>query len=210
MFVRNACVGLLSVAVAGCASFRAYELPIVAPSDMAVQAVQKPRVFSRWVVEAKSAVFNEQGRIAAAALQKKYFDDAIARSGCCVLVEGPGEADLVVDGKALNDASMAVMIPAFITGLSLYTIPSWVTAKVHIQVNARKGELARRYELRDSATMVQWLPLVLAMPFRDTPFTMGKAVDENLYNNLIYRMKRDGLLRVDQPALMPAGPARSP
>lgn len=195
MRLKIAFISVLSLAITGCASFRSYSLPVVAPSDIAFNSTQKPKVFSRWSIETNSKMTNDQMKAAGAAVHKKYFDDAITKSGCCILVEGPTEADIVVDGKAVAENNPAAMIPAFITGFSLYTIPSWVTVKAHIKVEAKKASQTKKYALQDSMTMVQWLPLVVLMPFKNNPIKEGKAVDENVYNNLIYRMKRDGLLQ---------------
>lgn len=194
MFNRVAIVVLASLLATGCASFRTNELPVVKPAELASAAGTKTRVFSRWSVEGKSAPTNEQMKAAGAAVHKKYFEEAITRSGCCVLVEGPTEAELVVDGRALAENNPAAMVPALITGLSLYTIPSWITARTHIRVEAKGAGLVKHYDLQDGMTMVQWLPMVLAMPFRTNPIKEGKSVDENVYNNLVVGMKKDGLL----------------
>lgn len=184
----------LAFAATGCATFPKHNLPVVTQADLASTAPAKTRVFSRWSMVSNSSLVNDQMKAAGAAIHKKYFDDAITRSGCCVLVEGPTEADVVVDGKALAENNPAAMIPAVITGLSLYTIPSWVTATTHIQVDAKKGDASKSYDVSDSLKMVQWLPMVFAMPFRDSVMKTGKSLDENVYNNLLLGMKKDGLI----------------
>jgi len=187
-------LALVCAAVTGCAAFPGNNLPQVGSDALLVSPAKKTRVFSRWSVESQSSTLNEQVKIAQAALSKKAFDDALSNSGCCQIVEGPAEADLVVDGRAFNESNPAAMIPAFITGLSLYTIPSWVTARVHISAEAKRGLAARSYELQDSMTMVQWLPMIFAMPFSDNPIKAEKQMAENTYNTLVLKMKDDGLL----------------
>lgn len=195
MFNRVLIVVLASLLATGCAGFRANQLPVVKPAELASTPATKTKVFSRWAVTGKSAPANEQMKAAAAAVHKKYFDEAITRAGCCVLVEGPTEAEVVVDGKALAENNPAAMFPAILTGLSLYTIPSWITANTHIQVEAKGAGVSKSYDLQDGMTLVQWLPMILAMPFRTNPIKDAKAVDENVYNNLVLGMKKDGLLK---------------
>lgn len=184
----------IATAISGCAGFKANTLPLVSAHDLQGTAPTKTKIFSRWQTESKSSLVNDQVKAAAAAVAKKQFEDAIRATNCCVLVEGPTEADVVISGTAYAENNPAAMIPAFITGLSLFTIPSWVTAKVHIAAEVTKQDKSHSYELQDSMTMVQWLPLVLAMPFVDNPIKAGKQVDENTYKNLILKIKQDGLI----------------
>lgn len=181
--------------MSGCVAFRANNLAEVSPNDLQFAAANKTKVFSRWSVESNSTMVNDQMKAAGAAIHKKYFDDAISATNCCVIVEGPAEADVVVDGKAFNENSPAAILPAFITGFSLFTIPSWATAKVHIAAQVKSAGATRAYDLQDSMTMVQWLPMIFAMPFVDNPMKAGKLVDENTYRTLVLRMKTDGLLK---------------
>lgn len=184
-----------SMLMVGCAGFKANKLPQVKADDLHFASAKKTKVFSRWNIESHSSLANEQAKAMGAALHKKYFDDAIKATDCCIIVEGPNDADVVVDGKAVDENNPAAVIPAFITGLSLFTIPSWMTAKVHIYASAKTNTAAKSYELQDSVTMVQWLPMIIAMPFTGTPIKAGKEVDENTYKNLVLNMKNDGLFQ---------------
>lgn len=192
-YVLAAAVAGSVVLSSGCVAFRADKLPAVDFTSVA-PAPTKTKVFSRWRIETKSSLANDQAKAMAAALHKKYFDDAVAASSCCVLVEGPEGADLVVDGVAHDENNPAVMIPAFITGFSMFIIPSWATATIHISADASRDGQVRQYDFTDSATMVQWLPMIFAMPFVDNPITAGRKLDENTYRNLVRQMRVDGLL----------------
>lgn len=184
----------LSVAATGCATFKANQLPVVPPADLASAPETKVKVFSRWTYDAGKATVSENVKVAAAAIQKKQFDEAVTASGCCVLVEGPSDADLVIDGKAFNDNNPAALIPAFITGLSLYAIPSWVTARVHLEATATRGEATRTFKAEDSATMVQWLPMIFAMPVKGNAIKAAQEVETNAHKTLLLGMKKEGLL----------------
>lgn len=180
--------------MSGCVGFRANNLATVKPEQLQFSSENKPKVFSRWKIESNSSLLNDQAKAAAAAIHKKQFEKALTETNCCILVEGPTEANVVVSGTAYADNNPAAMIPAFITGFSLYTIPSWVTAKVHISADVKAGEKTSSYELSDSMTMVQWLPMIFAMPFLDNPIKAGKEIDENTHKSLILKMKEGGLI----------------
>jgi hypothetical protein len=194
---KNISLTALSGAVlilSGCAGFPANKLSPVSAQDLRSTSPTKTKVFSRWVGDPVTMT-NEQARVMAAALNKKNFDEALKASDCCTVVEGPNEADLVVDGTVYNDNSSAALIPAVITGLSLYTIPSWVTANVHISAVAKNGSKSHSYDLQDGMTMVQWLPMLFVLPFADNPFKAEKKITENLFNTLVVKIKTDGLLK---------------
>lgn len=178
----------------GCAAFKANNLPVIEDAQYIVEAQEKIKVYSKWELESDSSFANDQAKVAAGAVHKDLFEKAIINSGCCDIVESKNEADLVVTGTAFNENNPAAVIPAVITGLSLYTIPSWVTATVHIQVDAAAGDKEGAYDLTDSMTMVQWLPMLFALPFTGSPIEAGKELDANVYKNLVVRMKDDGLL----------------
>ena len=184
------------LAGSGCASFKANNLPTVTRDQMSVSNTERVNVFSRWSVVSNNTRMNTDMRAAAAAVHKNHFDRALNSSNCCTLVESPAEADVIVEGQAVDHFNQAAMIPAFITGLSLYTIPSWATGKMEIRATATStaNTSETRYNLSDSMTMVQWLPMIFVMPFTGSPLTTAKELDENVYRNLVLRLKNDGLL----------------
>lgn len=178
----------------GCAVFRENNLPIIDDANYKFENQQKVKVFSRWSINTDNSFANDQTKAAGSAIHKDMFEKAISESGCCTVVEGPDQADVVVTGVALDENNPAAMIPAFITGLSLFTIPSWATATIHIQVEAKSDKKTRTYDLSDSMTMVQWLPMIFVLPFTGTPIEAGKEIDANIYRNLVVKMQEDDLL----------------
>lgn len=185
-----AVTGML-VVLQGCAGFNANNLDRVGADQLRTASANKVKVFSRWDFKTDSS--NAQLNAANAAIYKKRFEEMLAAADCCNVVEGPTEADLIVDGTAHDENSKAAIIPALITGFSLYTIPSWVTVNFHVTANAQKGTVKRTYDVSDSMTMVQWLPMALAFPFAN-PFPMEKELGDNAIRNLILKMKQDALL----------------
>lgn len=183
-----------AVLLSGCAGFPAHNLQKVSTQGLKSTSAVKTKVFSRWSLD-KASGTNDQTAVAIAAINKKHFDDALQTAECCTVVESPDAADLVVDGTVFNENSAAAMIPAIITGLSLFTIPSWVTVNVHITAKAKNGSAAHDYELKDSMTMVQWLPMLFVMPFAENPIKYEKEMTDNVFNTLVAKIKGDGLLK---------------
>lgn len=83
------------------------------------------------------------------------------------------------------------LIPAFLTGYSLYTIPSWATYeyKMTADFTDKSGE-EHRYELHEKSTLVQWLPMIFAFPFYD-PFYAQSRMLKRLYSNVAYKISQD-------------------
>ena len=189
-FGSLAVAGML-VVLQGCAGFNANHIDKVSADQLRTASAKKVKVFSRWNFKTDS--LNPPLNAANAAIYKKRFEEVLAAADCCTVVEGPTEADLIVDGTGHDENSKAALIPAFITGFSLFTIPSWVTINFHVTANAQKGAVKRSYDVSDSMTMVQWLPMALAFPFAN-PFPMEKELGDNVIRNLIVKMKQDALL----------------
>jgi hypothetical protein len=185
-----AVAGML-VVLQGCAGFNGNKIDKVGADQLRTASTKKVKVFSRWAFKTDSS--NGQITAANAAIYQKRFEEVLATADCCTIVEGPTEADLIVDGTGHDENSKAAVIPAFITGFSLFTIPSWVTINFHVTANAQKGAVKRTYDVSDSMTMVQWLPMALAFPFAN-PFPMEKELADNAIRNLILKMKQDALL----------------
>lgn len=184
-----------SIALSGCAGFKANTLKPVDDSKFVKNSNTKTKIFTRWEFESSSIAKNDQANAMLVAMHKKYFEDALRGSNCCQTVESPAEADLVVDGKTYDENSRAAIIPAMITGFSLFTIPSWATATIHISATAKSEGLSKSYDLQDSMKMVQWLPMIFAMPFADNPIKAEKQVIENTYKTLVMNMQDDGLIK---------------
>ncbi|MBM7060054.1 hypothetical protein JQX08_04985 [Pseudomonas sp. UL073] len=183
---------LLSAALllSGCAGFKANNLPEIGYDKLQPPSDARTKIFSQWKLESGYPA-NE----AINASYKRQFDDVVAKSDCCTLVGSAAEADVVVDGKAYAEANPAAGLAATLSGFTMTVLPCWATLNVHISADVNRGDLSRAYDLRDSATMVIWLPMIVAMPFTDNPFKAEKEINENAYKNLVFRMKTDGLIK---------------
>ncbi|GAA5315164.1 MAG: hypothetical protein AseanaTS_03680 [Candidatus Pelagadaptatus aseana] len=109
-------------------------------------------------------------------------------------------ADITIDVTVTNSGNPAALIPAFITGLSLYTIPSWAKDNFNLVANVeRKDGLKKTYELTDSATLVQWLPMIFAFPANN--FSVVPEVRKNMYKKVLSDMKNDGFFSYKESTL---------
>lgn len=101
------------------------------------------------------------------------------------------------DGVAHMDINLsfrrngAAVVPALITGLTLYVIPSWQTQNYELQANLTDGKsIAYDYRSKDHTTLVQWLPMIFAFPFA-MPFTAEDKVIERMYADMAYKVSRE-------------------
>jgi hypothetical protein len=92
------------------------------------------------------------------------------------------DIDLVVNLKDDGHASMGM---AFLTGLSLYIIPSFATDtfKLQADITDRRDKSKRSVELEDFVTQYQQILLLPLLPFKMTPMVAGK-VQNTLFDNL--------------------------
>lgn len=186
---------LLSLATTpGCVGFKSNSLSQVSTNDINVTTIEKVKVFSRWEFVNKNSAGNDSLNAASAAIHKNNFEKALAESNCCLIVEGPTEADVVVDGKAYNEFNSAAVIPALITGFTFGVIPSWATVNFHISAEVKSNNNLNNYDIKDSMTMVQWLPMFFIMPFKGTAIKAEAEVNENTYRTLVLRIMKEGYL----------------
>lgn len=172
-----------STLLQGCAGFKANKLPAVADASLQTSNTSKTKVFSSWRVEPAHSP----------SVHKKRFDEALLGSNCCVLVDKAEDAELLIDGVFYDHNSPTTLLFGFITGATMFVVPSWHTINVHVSAEAKRGEQRFNYEVADSITMVMWLPMFLAQPFAN-PIDGEREVTENTYKSLVLKMKNDGLL----------------
>ncbi|MEQ5836703.1 hypothetical protein [Marinobacter sp. NFXS9] len=191
-----ALVTLVSL-LTGCAGFQSNNLPTLSESDMDfVTKEDKMVVFSKFEVDTSSAIVDKD---VAASIQKKKFDEALVNTGCCEVSDDSSKANLMLSVKSIDHSDSAALIPAFITGLSLYTIPSWVTETrdLEVQVNDKMGK-TETYRLKDSFVLVQWLPMIFAYPFKGGPLANSEDLTQNVVRHLVVDMEKDDFLTVPQ------------
>ena len=173
-----------------CATFKGNKLPLVQHDEYINNKKEKVKVFSRWKFESPPGI----DPVAWAAIHKSWFDRAVLESGCCDLVEGPKEAQLVIDGVGFDDTSAWLVLPRLFNASSLTIIPFWQTVSVDIKVSAVKGNKNSNYELKDSVTIVSWLPMIFVFPFTGGPTKNKEELLLNTYQTLVVNLRKDGYL----------------
>ena len=177
-----------------CAGFQSHQVPEVNPNDLQFTSAVKTKVFTRWVYETEGILASESMKTQAAAFNKKTFEDVLKSTNCCDVVETSKQADVIVDGKSLEKGNPAALVGAVVTGLSLYTVPSWVTSDMTISAAVKTRSTKQGYELHDATTLVQWLPMMFVFPF-STPASANTQMNENAYKTIVVNMKNDGFLK---------------
>jgi len=178
----------------GCAGFKSNSLAEVRPADLKVANNSNIKIYDSWTFETSNNFIDSKAKERFAENHKKSFEEALKSADCCTLVSDPSQADLIVTGKAIDESDATAMVPAMITGFSLYTIPSWVTSNVHLVVEVKRSGKDYKYDLKDHSTMVQWLPMMFAFPFAN-PFTVEKEVSANAHRTLVAKLTQEGALQ---------------
>ena len=195
LLILMACMSFM-----GCASFSRHNLPEVGEFPQLSPEAKKPTATVGFSSEMD--LFGKQAHPenARAALEAEFVE-ILRGSGYFATVEkGTGGKDLALTVHLVDSGSPAAMVPAMLTGLSLYVIPSWATDRYEIlcKEKAHDGK-QHEYKLEDSATLVQWLPMVLAFPF-NMPTKVPVGLRKNMYKNVILKMQEDGVLpKADAP-----------
>ena len=176
-----------------CASFPRNQLPPVGSFQPLPEGTRKPTVaysFSSGV----DLFGKQEHRENVRAQLEREFVDVLNESGYFASLSKGNQCEISIQARLVNSGNPFVLIPAFITGLSFYTIPSWATDHYDItaKVTAQDGK-EHTYQLTDSMTTVQWLPMIVVAPFKNL-VNVSKEVRRNIWKNLILKMQEDGVL----------------
>ena len=185
----------LLITTSGCISVRENKNPKIQAENFKISTTKKPNVFIDLNFHSSMFSQNKQSIIdKAKSDQKKMFSKIIEESDCCNVVDDQEKSNLVINGTFYNESSDTGIYFAYLTGFSFFVIPSWINSKMKISVQANNGKITKDYVFEDSVFIAQWLPLVLAMPFRTSPIKDESGVNKDLYKSLLLKMKEDGLL----------------
>lgn len=182
---------LLVVIVSGCAVFdggkipkttlSAYEVNGAAKLTLSYSSVAMGGLLStKALPETGQSII--EGELLSVLESSGYFERIAKRDGA---------ADVSIDVTLTNTGNPAAMVPAVITGLSLYIIPSWATDNFNLVAKvARKDGLEKEYTLADSATIVQWLPMMFVFPAKN--FSVFPELRKNMFRKVLSDMENDG------------------
>lgn len=183
---------LLGLFCQSCATFDSRQLAPVYQKEFRYDTSHQTRIFQKW--STKSDFDDPVVDASIRGIYEKFLADAISRNECCVLVDSRSEADIIVEGVGYAESKQGALLAALITGATLYVIPSWVTEDIKIDVEVSRGQHKKKFQLNDHYTLVQWLPLIFAAPFTDSPKVARDKVVARVFDNLLLRMQKDRLL----------------
>lgn len=182
-------VGLVIV-LSGCAVFNGGNVPHTTLSELENSTVKPTLSYSSTALGGLTST-GKLPEATQAIIEKELLSQLNGSDYFENISKQNNTADINLDIKITNTANPAAMIPAFITGLSFYTIPSWATDNFNLVATAeRKDGLKKEYVLADSTTIVQWLPMILVFPFKN--FSEIPDVRINMYRKVLSDMKADG------------------
>ncbi len=195
-------IGFLVVAIAaslmaiGCASFKQNRLPQIDAFPPPPAKSGKPTATYSFTYTYKILTEGEAPERTRALLSREFADVLIASGQFASLAESSSAGDVHIEVHLRNYGNPAALIPAFITGFSLFTIPSWATDRWSVTARVLKGAAEyRSYTFDDSDVLVQWLPMIVVMPFK-FPGQVIPEVRRNMYKNLVKAMRDSGALSV--------------
>lgn len=188
-------MSLVCIWIAGCASFSKARLPEIGqlqpPADTSQAVIASYNFTSGSDLGGGRNEFTQNIK----QLLEQEFVDQLKESGYFTSLSSGKGGRIQIDADMLNYGSgVSAMISGIIGGLSLTTIPSWVTDnyKVTVKVKSTEGKEVD-YVLDDAITTVIWFPLIVATPFK-SPNKVSADVRKKIYKNLILKMQQDGLL----------------
>ncbi len=182
---------VLMVAVSGCAVFDGGKVPTTTLSAYENNGDSKPTLSyssiamgglssTKKLPEAGQSII--EGELLSVLESSDYFSR---------ISKQDESAEISIEVTLTNSGNPAAMIPAVITGLSLYAIPSWATDNFDLVAKVeRQDGLKKEYILADSTTLVQWLPMIFVFPAKN--FSVVPDVRKNMYKKVLSDMKEDG------------------
>lgn len=190
-FLLKLCAILFVFLVTGCAGFHSTELAKISGDSLSRQSSSKPQIYLSVVYDG-----NMEMRRATkmAATVREEFDRAVRVADCCMISANETDSDLTIKAKIYKYENPAALVPAILTGLSLYTIPSWATLEYTLKANVTtKSKQSFNYEIQDSWTLLQWLPMMFVFPAYP-PNKAEESVFRNLNEHLLYQLHQDKLI----------------
>ena len=173
----------LVLSLVGCAAFPGKQISKAGPFPAVSKksSIGISLAFKQVLNGQKSTVM---AQVAEARMQKIVLE-RFSKSGLYSSVTpSTGNADIELEIE-LTDEGEANLTMAFITGLTLYVVPSSAkdTFKLSAKAKFIKGHSGKSFELKDSVTMHQQIVLVPIMPFRLLPVVTNGVIN-NLFDTL--------------------------
>jgi hypothetical protein len=182
----------LTFSASGCAIFEAGNVPkttLAAPADL---SVPKPTLSYSIVAMTGGLSSNKESSDSVKEDIEEDFHSVLQESAIFEGISGADEpSDIDLDFVLTGNSNAASLIPALITGLSFYTVPSWATIDYELVATAKSSDgLVRQYAVSDSYKLVQWLPMLFVYPFKS--FQVVNDLRKNMVAKVLTDMGKDG------------------
>lgn len=181
-----------SLLLAGCAGIKNNNIAVIGdgafPRD---NDKEKTRIFYKVIYHSNmdlgSKTLSENA-------QEGEFIRAVRNSECCIVTTDETNSDVQVRVTIDKYENPIALIPAVITGLSIYAIPSWATYEYTFNANVvALNKQVHNYVVKDAWTLVQWFPMMFVFPFA-TPENAEEHVLRNMHKFLLYSLKTDKII----------------
>ena len=176
------------LSLSGCVIFKGNNFEKVDLKQINTTSQKKKKIYVRWDFDflpmgQSSLTYEDRDRL---------FKKVLNESECCELVQKKSEADLIFEGKAYDQRNSARLLGFFLSTLTVYIIPSWHTAKIHVAAEVKNNQKNHHYQVVESMTTAIWLPFVVAAPFVYDFDKTQKEILENSYKNIFLQIQGDG------------------
>ena len=202
IFLVGIMVGLVST---GCAAFSGGKLEELETLPEAPEVSSKANLTINWETYMNGVRHSENEQVAAG-VGMKHALAAFKESGYFSEVgSAVDNPDLQIRVK-MQDQGEGSMGRAFLTGLTLYLIPSSGTDHyvMDAEVTHVKSGETKKYHLEESLEFHQQLFLIFIMPF-NTPGSVAEEIFENMFKHLAMKIQEDGLLKQAHAESNPSG-----
>ena len=191
---------LLVCVQSGCAIFDGNKIPDIDFVPTGLSGDQRPTVSYEMAAQTGMSGEGTPSEAVKSQLEIELLDALHLSDYFSRVARSDDTADLQLNVTYSEESNPAAMIGAVITGLSLYTIPSWMTSTFELTLTAESANgLSNTYTVSDSATLVQWLPMAFVFPFKN--FSVLTEMRKNMFRTLLVEMQKDGLFTTTSDVL---------
>jgi len=175
-----------------CITIENKEFKEITVDEIKVYPKNKIKVFIDWDYKSLSSL-NFNNLIVNA--HKNAIKDVVNESGCCEIIDDINDMDFVIRGYFFDKSDPNALRVAFLTGISLYIIPTWINSEslLEAKIFNRKNSLIESYQASGSVKVIQWLPLLMAMPFKENSIKQHAKSKKNLYRELMIKIKNSNI-----------------
>lgn len=183
---------IIFLLLSSCVTIENKEFKEIAVDEIKFYPKNKIKVYIDWDYKSLSSL-NFNNLIVNA--HKNAIKDVVNESGCCEIVDDINDIDFIIRGHFFDKSNPNALRVAFLTGISLYIIPTWINSEslLEAKIFNRKNSLVESYQISGSVKIIQWLPLLLVMPFKENSIKQHAKNKKNLYRELMIKIKNSNI-----------------